>query len=319
MVRATSGRLFRYATAVVVTLSLAAPALAQTTGTIRGKVTDAQNQPIENAKIVIEFKEGMNRKFETKTNKKGEYIQIGLTSGGYAVTAEKEGIGSQSFDVRLRQSQPAEVNFQLVPGQSAMTKADAAKLDALKAVFAAGVTASQAGNYDEAVTKFTEAAGTTPNCYDCYYNIGHAYTQKKDYAKAEEAYKKAIEMKADYGEAYQGLATVYNAQKKFDQAAAASAEAGKYMAATGGGSPDAIFNQGLILWNAGKIAEAKKQFEDAVKGNPNLAEAHYWLGMANLNEGKLPEAASEFETYVKLAPGGQYEAQAKGVLSQIKK
>ena len=56
------------------------------------------------------------------------------------------------------------------------------------------------------------------------------------------------------------------------------------------GSASAMFNQGVILWNAGKIADAKKQFEDAVKADPKLADAHYWLGMANLNEGKTPDA-----------------------------
>ena len=40
--------------------------------------------------------------------------------------------------------------------------------------------------------------------------------------------------------------------------------------------------------------------------------------MANLNEGKMPEAATSFETYMKLAPTGQYAAQVKTVLAQIK-
>ena len=52
-----------------------------------------------------------------------------------------------------------------------------------------------------------------------------------------------------------------------------------------------VFNQGVILWNAGKIPEAKEQFEQAVKLDPNMADAHYWLGMALVNAGKMPEAA----------------------------
>ena len=68
-----------------------------------------------------------------------------------------------------------------------------------------------------------------------------------------------------------------------------------------------------------KIPEAKKQFEEALKLKADMADAHYWVGMANLNEGKLPEAAQHFEEYLKLAPTGQYAEQAKGVLSQIKK
>src|SRR4030095_16128094 len=134
--------------------------------------------------------------------------------------------------------------------------------------FDEGVVASKAGNYDEAIAKFKAAADLNPNCYDCYYNMAYSASQKKDYDAAEASYKKAIEIKADYAEAYSGLANVYNASRKFDLAAAASAKAmevsGRPPGALAGGNADAMFNQGVILWNAGKIPEAKKQFEGAV-------------------------------------------------------
>ena len=84
------------------------------------------------------------------------------------------------------------------------------------------------------------------------------------------------------------LATLYNNQKRFDEAAAMSAKAGR--PAAPGGTADAVYNQGIILWNQGKIAEAKTKFEEAIKADPNHADAHYQLGMALLNEGKMPEA-----------------------------
>jgi len=80
-----------------------------------------------------------------------------------------------------------------------------------------------------------------------------------------------------------------------------------------------VFNQGVIAWNGSKIAEAKKAFEEAVRLDPKMADAYYWLGMANLNEGKMPEAAKAFEEYLKLDPSGKYAEQAKGILPQIKK
>jgi Flp pilus assembly protein TadD len=73
------------------------------------------------------------------------------------------------------------------------------------------------------------------------------------------------------------------------------------------------------LWNAGKIADAKKQFESAIAANPNHAESHYQLGMAMVNEGNLPGATTEFETYLKLAPEGPNAATAKGILGSLKK
>ena len=48
----------------------AVPAAAQT-GQIKGKVVDAQNKPVDGAKIVMEAVDTA-RKFETKSDSKGE-------------------------------------------------------------------------------------------------------------------------------------------------------------------------------------------------------------------------------------------------------
>jgi tetratricopeptide (TPR) repeat protein len=323
MVSRLNGRLpWLVACVTVLSLAIAAPALAQSTGMIKGVVKDAEGKPVEGAKVVIDMVEGVSRHFETKTNKKGEFIQIGLQGGPYKVSAEKDKLSSNVADVRVSISRPAEAN--LVLGAGGPSKEVAAKNAELKKTFDEGVAASRAGNHDEAIAKFAASAALNPNCYDCYYNIAFSETQKKDYDKAEAAYKKAIEIKPDYAEAYSGLANMYNATRKFDEAAAASAKAmelggGAGAAAGGGGNADAMFNQGVILWNAGKVADAKKQFEGAIAANPNHAESHYQLGMALVNEGNLPGATTEFETYLKLAPTGPNAATAKGILGSLKK
>ena len=306
-------------------VAFALPAAAQT-GQVKGKVVDEKNQPIEGATITIEMTEGMTRKYETKTNKRGEYVQIGLQPGNYKITATKGDL-SQSQNQRVRLDM-MEVNFALKPGMKADASAEdvkkaEAKVAAVKAAFEQGVTLSNEGKYDEAIAKFNEVIAEAPKCTECYNNIGTNYMRKKDFDKAEEAFKKAIEVNPNSVEAYNGLATVYNGQKKFDQAAEASATAQKLAGAaggTGGGaSAGTVFNQGIIAWNAGKVPEAKKLFEQATQLDPKLADAHYWLGMATVNEGKLPEAAKYFEEYLKLAPTGNYAEQAKGILASIKK
>lgn len=290
---------------------VAPPAMAQST-MIKGKVVDGEGKPVQGVVIDIEYQGGVNRKLSTKTDRRGEYIQLLPQSGAYKVTATHEKLGTQSANVTVRLGQAAEANITLgpVPGSPDATA------EALKKVFAEGVAASRAGNHDEAIAKFTEASGIVPNCFDCFYNIGVAEMAKKDEKAAEAAWLKALELKPDHGDTLGALATLYNNQKRFDEAAAMSA---KMASASGGGNADAIFNQGIILWNQGKIAEAKTKFEEALKADPNHAESHYQYGMALLNEGKLQEAVAEFESYVKLAPEGQYAAQAKGMIAQLKK
>lgn len=323
MVRPVNGRhLWLVACAALVAIAITLPAAAQSTGMVRGVVKDAAGKTVEGAKVIVEA-EGNNRKFETKSDKKGEFVQIGLAPGSYKVTAEKDKQMSAPTPVNVRISPGAPLTLVIGAGGGGASPEVAAKNAELKKTFEEGVAASRAGNHDDAIAKFQHAAELNATCYDCYYNIAYSQTQKKDLEKAEAAYKKAIELKADYGEAYSGLANIYNMQRKFDEAAAASAKAmelsGAGGAAAAGGNPDALFNQGVILWNAGKIADAKKQFEATIAAKPDHAEAHYQLGMALVNEGNLAAAGAEFEKYVQLAPNGPNAATAKGILATIKK
>jgi tetratricopeptide (TPR) repeat protein len=313
--RAMTQNLTARVAAILIALALAVPALAQST-MIRGKVVDAKNQPVPNVQIVVESLGGSGRKLTTKTDKKGEFVQLLTESGAYRVTATEPKIGSVSNDTKVSLGKAAEMTIVLVPATAAN---DAGKAAELKKAFEEGVAASRASNHDLAIEKFNAALAISPQCFDCQFNIGVAHMAKKDEKAAEAAWMKALELKPDYPEALNALATLYNNQKRFDEAAAMSAKAASAGGGTGGGNADAVFNQGIILWNTGKIGEAKVKFEETIKLNANHPEAHFQLGMALLNEGKLTEAVTEFETYVKLAPEGQYATQAKGMIAQLKK
>ena len=75
------------ALALLAAVAMAWPVSAQSTGMCKGKVVDRDGNPVEGAKITIAFKDGISRSYEVKTNKKGEYMQVGLSPGHYRVTA----------------------------------------------------------------------------------------------------------------------------------------------------------------------------------------------------------------------------------------
>ena len=306
---------------VLVLMALAAPAFAQT-GQLKGKVVDAQNKPLGDAKITM-LAVDTNRKFETRTDNKGEWRQIGLAPGNYTVTAEKNGM-TQSFDVRLG-IETKEVNFALQPGgaggqmSAEQAKKEAARVEGIKAAFAQGAELTNAGKYDEAIVKFNEVIAQVPKCTECYVNLGAIHSRKQDWPKAEEAYKKALELNPDAVEAYNGLANVYNTQRKFKEAQAMSAEASKRGGgAAGAGNAESLYNQGVIAWNANDFTKAQELFAAAVKADDKHAESHFMLGQAFLNLGKLAEAAKEFETYTKIAPTGPNAEKAKSNFEMLK-
>ena len=303
--------LYRGVLAIVAALVLSAPAFAQ--GIVKGKVTDDKGQPVTDAKVTIQ---GSARNAETKTNNKGEFVQVGLQSGEYTVTASKDKVGQAAQKVRVTQGMPAEANFTLSP-----TSGMSPEQKALQEAAGAAIEALRAGRDDEAIAKLTDVVGKLPTCADCFYNLGLAYTHKQQWADAETALKKSIELKPTNPDPYNGLANVYNAQKKFDDALAMNAKAtelaGTAAGGGGGNSAEAAYNQGVVLFNAGKYADAKKQFDTATKADPNNAGAFYQLGMTSLNLGQIPDAISALQTFLKLAPNDPKAAQVQSSLPAL--
>jgi tetratricopeptide (TPR) repeat protein len=306
--------LFRGVVAVAVLCAMpVTPALAQSV--VRGKVTDAQGKPVPDATILFEATEA-NRRTQTKTDKNGDFLQVGLSSGGYAVTASKDNVGKQTLKLNVRQGPNNPLNFTL-GAASAVSEADKEAAAAIQANAGAAIEAMKAGRHDEAIAKFQEVIAKIPTCQDCYYNIGVSHMARQQYAEAEAAFKKVIELKPDSADAYTGLANIYNAQRKFDLAAEASANAAKYTSSAGGGSAETSYNQGVILFNAGKFAEARVQFEAATKADPNHSLAQYQLGMTSLNLGQIPEAVAALEAYLKVDPNGPKAAEVKSALPAL--
>ncbi len=303
--------LYRGVLALAVALVFSAPAFAQ--GIVKGKVVDEKGQPIADAKVTIQ---GPARNAETKTNNKGEYVQVGLQSGRYTVTVTKDKLVAAQ-QVNVTQGTPAEANMTLVPQATAGMSAEQR---AVQEAAASAIDALRAGRDDEAITKLNDVVTKLPTCSDCYYNLGLAYTHKQQWAEAEASLKKAVELKPTNPDPYNGLANGYNAQKRFDEALAMNQKATELAGSTpgaGGGNAEAVYNQGVVLFNAGKYADAKVQFENASKADPNNANAFYQLGMTNLNLGQIPEAVSALETFMKLAPNDPKAAQVQASLPAL--
>jgi tetratricopeptide (TPR) repeat protein len=151
------------------------------------------------------------------------------------------------------------------------------------------------GRSQEAVKLLSDAAGesSSPEVYDL---LGDAYSQAKDYAKAEDAYRKAVEEDPDdpghlhglaqalmaedkYAEAleqlkrlteiepstsenYLRMAQLYRRLGKFDQAEASLLRA-KQLAP---GSLEVLYNEALLYQDQGRYDDAVKVLSDAIAG-----------------------------------------------------
>jgi Flp pilus assembly protein TadD len=90
-----------------------------------------------------------------------------------------------------------------------------------------------------------------------------------------------------------------------------------------GGSPGAAHNaEGIEHYNQGHWDVAAKHFQEAVKADDKLAQAHYNLALALDQMGKHKEATEQFDHAAHLAPKDPAIAESpilKGHLARMKK
>ena len=305
---------------------MAVPVFGQSSGVLNGRVTDGQGGGIAGVKVTVTSQIPPRMVLDTETSDNGNYRIMGLRANDYEVVAEKEGMGSAAAVFTIREGQNLSVDLNIGAAAAAVTASlseeDLEKIEnreEFESAFQLGSDAMQSGNHQEAINQFLLAIEVLDSCYNCYQNIGISHLELENDEQAEAAFNRVIELRPDYANAFINLSNIYNSQRRFDEAAEASAEAARLSGAGEGATTDpiAVYNQGVIYMNAQRIVEAKAQFEQTISLDPSHAEAHYWLAMTHLNIGEMADAVTALESYVELNPSGQYADQARAMIQTL--
>jgi tetratricopeptide (TPR) repeat protein len=318
--------------------------LAQTGG-LTGHCSDEQGNPLVGHIILIERQE-IKGVYKTKTDKKGNYIYIGLPTGNYKITLQKPtgenifflmqrvSFGEptvQDFDLAkeraLAQKQQEEIlkaNPDLQRQQEEQAK-EAKEYTSLKEVFDQGVVLYNTKQYAEAAAMFEKALplAKEKNQAVVLARLADSYGKARQFDKALEYYPRAIAANPTDAALHNNLGDVYARMNKLAEAQQEFQKAAELNPA---GAAQYYFNLGAVMYNIGKMDEAAAAFKKATEIDPNHAEAHYWEGLALMGkatmdaEGKViapPGTVEALQTYLKLEPNGKNAAEAQAMLQTI--
>jgi tetratricopeptide (TPR) repeat protein len=287
---------------------------AQLSKGFKGRVLDRDGKPVADCPVIFEDLSNQQNHYETKTAANGTYIYTGVpfSDKGYTIKVkipnhpelpevskvDKPKImefTEVDFDMRkdlvmkggeAKPSPAAEAKklYDMNDYEGALSKAQEAmsETDPNSLKVASLIKASclqNLGRNDEAITAYEGFNTTYPGNVDVIGNLAKLYDQKGDKAKAD-AYKKEFQAKG-----------------------------GKVLGET--------YNKGVEALNSGDAAKASGLFEQALKEDPNDADAHknWAVALAQLN--KPAQAIEQLQIYLKLRPNAEDAETWKAAISGL--
>ncbi len=152
--------------------------------------------------------------------------------------------------------------------------------------------------FEEAVQSYKKAIELKPDYVEAYSNLGSALYYLGKLPEAESVFLKALELKPDYAECYSNLGSVYNDFERFEEAEKNLKKAIEL-------KPDfcASYNNiGITYRNLKRLQEAESSYKKALELKPDYFEAYNNLGNTLYELGRLEEAENNFRKAIELNP-----------------
>ena len=192
-------------------------------------------------------------------------IFVILTVAVFSVSAQSFGT-QQVFEKAVNSANEEKFETALADFRKSLTLAeidDAGTDFRAKVRFNIGVCLYRLKQSEKAVGEFEEAVRLARGDYEkAFYALGMAQAELKNWRAAEEAFRGAIKLNKQNGEAWFDLAFIYLAQKDYDSAKAAFQKSVEYKSIA---APVGHNNLGVIFAINGDIDGAMKEFETALK------------------------------------------------------
>ena len=304
--------------ALVVGLSVP-QVFAQAMGSVKGVAKDSEGNVIAGAQVEW-FGSETGRKYELKTNSKGEYFSLGITPGKYNVKLLKDGkelwhinnvtVGvdevALDFDLKKEQTNSAQASgmtaeqVKQIQAQQAQAAKEKDTVKSLNEKLTAAKTASDAGDFDTAIATLTEASQMDNTRDLVWFRLGDAYRMSalKQTDPAEK--QKRLETSAtDYQKAIELRNNSELAKKDADNNAKIAAY---------------YNNLAEVYSKSNKIDDAVASYGKAAELDPTHASQYMFnTGAVLTNAGKVDAAIVAFDKVIAADPNKAAAYYWKGV------
>lgn len=250
-----------------------------------GVVLDDRSQPLRGATIRAENPGGTPAFVTSTSDAKGQFYFMGLGTGQWKFTVEAPGFLPTEFSLPMRTgATPGRpVGIKLQRNAALVLNGPLAGVDAklLRADLAAADDAFATGDFDSAIINYRAVLLRAPALTLVNLQIGNAYRQKKDNAKAAEAFETVLKMEPT--------------------------------------NAAALYDLGEIRREEGQLDQARGFYEKAAASTPTWTKPLLRLGMIASEKGDGVTALAQLRKVMTIEPDSPDAAAAESLLNQISK
>lgn len=168
--------------------------------------------------------------------------------------------------------------------------------------------------FDEAIKEYEGVIAKNPKYLAGYMAVGTIYDLKGDGPKAEAYYRKALEIKKDFGPAANNLAWNLAERGGNIDEALTFAQIAKEQLPNSSAVMDTL---GYIYYLKGSYLNAIAEFQDSLARDPGNAVIHYHMGLAQYKNNDRTKAKDHLEKALELDPNFKGAEEARKLLKEI--
>lgn len=268
---------------IVIWGTISSPLVGQSKAKLEGTVLNINKEAIPQAEVQLKH-EDSGQMFYFKSNKEGEFSSPSLPAGNYNLTVEKEGYKTYAGELKLSPNITQKIKVTLVKEMTLDQKREEEAI----AYFKKGTKLSRENKSEEAIQAFKKAVELKEDFFEAYVNLGAFLFQQQKDEEAEKALLKALELRPEESKPKEILA-------------------------------DIDFEKAKILIQKNKLDEALERLKQAYNFRADHAYVNFLLGYLYNEKGMKEEAIKHFEAFLKLAPNAPQVKDVKKLLESLKK